>query len=131
MSRSMRRTQLASALVALLDLAGCARAPAPVANAPAPSLPQGVVEYGVIASLRPVVRPISGPGASILAAVGMGGTAGAQAAVPNETEFVIRVDNGRTLSVMQPNDQNFHAGEHVVLSRGTRTRILRVGSPES
>jgi outer membrane lipoprotein SlyB len=61
----------------------------------------------------------------------MGAAAGAQAAVPADTEFVIRVDNGRTLSVMQANDQNFHAGERVAISRGARTRILRVGSPES
>jgi outer membrane lipoprotein SlyB len=131
MSRSMRRTVLTLALVASLDLAGCSQASAPPANAPAQSLPQAGVEYGVIASLRPVARPIGGPGASILAAVGMGGAAGAQAAVPAETEFVIRADDGRTLSVMQPNDQDFHAGERVALSRGARTRIVRLGSPES
>jgi outer membrane lipoprotein SlyB len=127
----MRRTVLATALFASLDLAGCTPASAPPANAPAQLLPQTGMEYGVIASLRPVARPIGGPGTSILAAVGMGGAAGAQAAVPAETEFVIRSDDGRTLSVMQSNDQNFHAGERVALSRGARTRVVRPAPPGS
>jgi outer membrane lipoprotein SlyB len=40
-------------------------------------------------------------------------------------EFVVRLDDGQTLSVVQPNEQNLRPGDRVTLQRGPRTRILR------
>lgn len=113
------------------------------------------VSYGVIVSMRPVtvqgqqsgVGTLGGavlggaagsyiggrdPRANILGAVAgaiVGGVAGnaAEGALGKGTaiEFVIREDNGRTITVVQTNEDNFQPGERVVLSRGARTRIAR------
>ncbi len=72
------------------------------------------------------------PRANILGAVAgaiIGGVAGtaAEGALSSGTavEFVIREDDGRTITVVQTNEDNFQPGERVVLSRGARTRIAR------
>jgi outer membrane lipoprotein SlyB len=41
-------------------------------------------------------------------------------------EFVIREDDGRTITVVQTNEENFRPGDRVALSRGARTRLARV-----
>ena len=72
------------------------------------------------------------PRANILGAVAgaiVGGVAGSAAegslSQGTAVEFVIREDNGRTITVVQTNEDNFQPGERVVLSRGARTRIAR------
>ncbi len=129
MRRPIRDIPLASPLLLALLLAGCAPHAGPVADT-SHQVPLGGVEYGVIASLRPVAVPVDPAERRILAAIGMGPAlnrdrAANQAPPPSEMEFIIRADDGRTLSVMQPNDQDFHAGERVALSPGPRTRVAR------
>ena len=70
--------------------------------------------------------------AGIIGAVGgaiLGGLAGSAAEKSlsggNAVEFIIREDNGQTISVVQTNEENFQSGERVILSRGARTRIAR------
>lgn len=73
---------------------------------------------------------------NILGAVGgalVGGLVGyaAENAVSTgqAVEFIIQEDNaGTPISVVQTNEDNFRPGERVVLSRGARTRIARVGT---
>jgi outer membrane lipoprotein SlyB len=73
--------------------------------------------------------------ANILGAVGgalVGGLVGAMAENAASTgtavEFIIQEDNsGSPISVVQTNEDNFHPGDRVVLSRGSRTRLARAG----
>lgn len=111
------------------------------------------VTYGVIVSMRPVTvqSQTTGVGALGGAAVGatagsfigrndvranilgavVGGVAGAVAGNAVEKsvstgqamEFIIRQDDGSTVSVVQTNEENFHPGDRVVLTRGARTHI--------
>jgi len=113
------------------------------------------ISYGVIVSMRTVqvqgqsggVGTVGGavaggvagsylgrgdPRAGILGAVGgaiLGGVAGTAAekslSSGQAVEFIIREDNGQTISVVQTNEDNFHPGERIVLSRGARTHIAR------
>ena len=111
------------------------------------------VSYGVIVSIRPVTVAARDTGlgglggaavgatagsfigrndvrANILGAI-VGGVAGAVAgnAIENSVntgqaaEFIIREDDGNTVSVVQTNEEGFRPGDRVVLTRGARTHI--------
>ena len=113
------------------------------------------VSYGVIVSMRQVtvqggssgVGTFGGaaagatagsfiggdPRSRILGAIGgaiiggLTGTAVEGAATGGQAmEFIIREDNGQTISVVQTNEEAFQPNERVVLTRGARTRIGRV-----
>lgn len=113
------------------------------------------VSYGVIVSERPVtvqgqptgVGAMGGavaggvagsyiggrdPRANILGAVGgaiLGGVVGNAVeggmSTGTAVEFVIREDDGRTITVVQTNELNLQPGERVALTRGARTRLSR------
>jgi outer membrane lipoprotein SlyB len=115
-------TRLALALTALLGVSACAPGGA---NSPAPGAIGGAgrASYGVIVSCRPIEAAAGGDvRGAILGAVG--GAAG-QGASEAAFEFIIREDNGQTLSVVQTNAAGLRPGERVVLSMGTRTRLSR------
>jgi outer membrane lipoprotein SlyB len=101
-------------LVGLLGVSGCASAPPPPPVAHTDNLVRGV-----IVSMRPI--PVF-PGAqsTILAAFGSPTTA---AQTPS-TEFIIRADNGATISVVQGNAEKFQPGERIGLAPGDRTRVI-------
>ena len=70
--------------------------------------------------------------ANIIGAVGgaiVGGIVGSVVengvSTGNAVEFIIREDDGQTISVVQTNEEQFSPGERVVLTRGARTRIAR------
>jgi outer membrane lipoprotein SlyB len=122
------RHGLRAAILPALVLASCSPAAKPVAAVPQPA----PMEYGIIASLRPVLQAApngvaTDPGARILAAIGVGVPAGVGTA-PGEAEFVIRADDGRTLSIMQANDKNFRAGQRVALSGGPRMQVVSLAA---
>jgi outer membrane lipoprotein SlyB len=111
------------------------------------------VSYGIIVSMRNVevqgapsgVGTVGGavaggvagsyighgdPRAGIIGVIGgaiLGGLAGNAiergVSTGNAVEFIIREDNGQTISVVQTNEENFHPGERVVITRGARTRL--------
>lgn len=115
------------------------------------------VSYGVIMSMRGVIVQNNGGGgigtlagaaaggvagsfigggarANVLGAIGgavLGGVVGG--AIENganqgqAVEFIIREDSGQTISVVQTNEEDFHPGERVILTRGARTRIGHAG----
>jgi outer membrane lipoprotein SlyB len=129
----------ALALTALLGTASCAPGPAgPTVTAAGQAAP---VDYGVIVAVRPVPQPISGraagprpgdrPGdvrATILAAVADTPAAADAAPAPGQPtifEFIIRRDDGQTLSVVQANHESLRPGERVALASGARTRLSR------
>ena len=144
----------AACLVALLGLSACA-GPRNTNTTYSPSDigRSAQVSYGVIVSMRPVtiqgqsgVGTLGGaaaggvagsfiggdPRVNTLGAIGgaiLGGLAGTAVERSVNTgeamEFIIREDDGQTVSVVQTNEERFQAGERVVLTRGARTRIGR------
>jgi len=40
-------------------------------------------------------------------------------------EFIVRADDGATLSIVQANDQGFRTGDRVVIVRDAQTRLAR------
>jgi outer membrane lipoprotein SlyB len=40
-------------------------------------------------------------------------------------EFIVRADDGATLSIVQANDQGFRMGDRVVIVRAAQTRLAR------
>lgn len=116
------------------------------------------VAYGVIQSMRPVAVQGQTTGIGAIAGGVAGGAAGSLIGNNNVTaniigatagalaggllgntversmssgtavEFIIRQDNGRTISVVQTNEENLRPGDRVMLSFGASTRITRAGS---
>lgn len=151
----MRILPLMLALCVAANLAGCAPANTNTTYTSADIGRTAQIAYGVIVSMREVrvqgqptgVGAVGGaaagavagsyiggrdPRANVLGAIGgalLGGLAGS--AVENSAssgvavEFIIREDNGHTISVVQTNEDQFRPGERVVLTRGARTRIAR------
>jgi outer membrane lipoprotein SlyB len=117
----MRAVRIAALLSAALALVACApRHPAATISA-APDI-AAHASHGTIVSLRPL--PAAGSvEASILGMIG-GGPA-ANAAALSSVEFIVREDDGGTISVVQANAQNLLAGERVVIARGARTSVVR------
>lgn len=86
-------------LLGLVVLTGCARVP-PVPAAQVVSLARGQV-----VSVRSVALP-AGSGA----------------------EFVVRLDDGRTVSIVQGVEAGLRPGERVILTQGARVLLAREGS---
>jgi len=113
------------------------------------------VSYGVIQSMRPVAVQGQPTGLGAVAGGVAGGAAGSligrndvtaniigavagavagglagnaiEKGVSSGTavEFIIREDDGRTISVVQTNEDNFRPGERVIITSGARTRLAR------
>ncbi len=140
-----------------LALAGCAaRSKAVVAPAaahaaapwplPAATHATGEVSYGTIIAERAVDASAgASPGASagaparaaaidlrssILTAIGAPGPAalsGGDPATGNQTEFIIREDDGGTISVVEGDATRFRRGERVMIIRGPETKLAPLG----
>lgn len=61
--------------------------------------------------------------AALLADGAAGETQGGEPLV----EFIVRADEGETLSIVQGNEPGFHTGDRVVILRDDRTRLTRPG----
>ena len=113
----MRLTRYLLSLVTLAGIAGCAPAnPPKVAVQPTAA--------GTILSMRPV-EPHAGvaPLRAALLTDGSGQDDDNRALV----EFIVRADDGATLSIVQSNAAGFRKGDHVIIVRGDRTRLARPG----
>jgi len=140
----------AAALIAAVALAGCA--PTSSNTYSRDQLNQAaIVETGRIISMRTVPVETSGDtGALVGAGVGgvagsfiggdwrsnllagiagavVGGVAGSAAeragTASNATEFIVEVDGGGTIAVVQTNDDALRVGDRVTILRGQRTRL--------
>jgi len=115
-----------AALSLLAGLAACAPAPPAIPYAAGDAVRIAQVGTGVIVAMRQEEvqgNPAGGARARIVSVVGGGaGQRDTRAAV----EFIIRTDDGQTISVVQANEDRFRPGERVLLARGgARTRIQR------
>ncbi|MCW3473086.1 outer membrane lipoprotein [Limobrevibacterium gyesilva] len=158
MFRTTRNLAAATILVAVLGVAACAPTNTNTTYTGADIGRTASVSYGVIVSMRPVTVQADQTGVGTLGGAALGATAGsfigrndvrgnilgavggaiiggiAGSAVEkgvstgSAVEFIIREDNGQTISVVQTNEDGFRPGERVMLTRGARTRIARTGS---
>jgi outer membrane lipoprotein SlyB len=106
-------------VVALGGIAGCATVGPPTASAPSVT-----VRTGTILSMR-----AASPSATIDSARGILLAGGVERDDNDRSlvEFIVRADDGATLSIVQPNDAGFRTGDRVVIERGDRTRLTRPG----
>lgn len=62
---------------------------------------------------------------------GLGGGAAEEALTKSTgTEFVVQLDNGQTISVVEANDENLVPGDRVMVLQGGRTRVVRDSAPQ-
>jgi hypothetical protein len=107
-----RIARLAALIV--LNVSACAPARTDVIPAAAPARgPNGVIV---------TIRPMTATSNAVLAVLNEG-TAVRTGRLEAETEFIIREDGGRTISVVQTDADGLKAGERVALTGGARTRI--------
>ncbi len=109
-------------LLALIAVAGCAQ---PITRAPqavdTPSAPLGA---GTILSMRTVTSPAGQEPWRALLLAGAGADDGGER---QQVEFIVRADDGATLSIVQPNESDFRPGDRVIILRGARTHLARPG----
>jgi hypothetical protein len=99
-------------MAALLVLAGCAQhAVRPATEAATPSPIRATV-----VAIRHL--PTTTTGAPVLQAIGSKPTAGAAGA-----EYILRTEDGRLISLVQPDDPAVKRGDQVVLVDGQRLRL--------
>jgi len=110
---------LRTASFCLLLLTGCATH----AEQPVPVVAQTGASHaglrGIILAMRPVPTANAAPARVLLS--GLDAPNGIDAA--SVYEFIIRTDDGSTISIVQPRMNGMHAGEPVTIVRGAETRI--------
>jgi outer membrane lipoprotein SlyB len=115
----LRPTIYLLCLVTLAGFAGCAPA-----NAPKPAVQPASVAMGTILSMRAVdSRSAIDPMRAALLAGGSASGDGDRSLV----EFIVRADDGATLSIVQSNESGFRAGDRVAILRDDPTRLGRPG----
>lgn len=122
MSQPCRPPALAAILLGI-SLSGCT--PPPPAAQPAPA---AGVSYGVIAAARAAGARPADARANVLRAVGFQ-AAGSGSGAAGAVEFIVRSDDGGTVSVMQYNQESLRPGDRVVIARFPRTRIALAPAP--
>jgi outer membrane lipoprotein SlyB len=106
--------------VLLAGAAGCAPAkpPSPAAVQPAS------VSTGTILSMRAVAaRASQDPLRAAMLTTGGSPNDGGRSLV----EFIVRTDDGATLSIVQTNEPGFRSGDRVVIIRDDQTHLARPG----
>jgi len=105
-------------LLLLATLSGCAT---PSAQAPAPTAAGG---GGTILLMRDVNAPSGGePWRTVL----LSDSGGRDRDRHNLVEFIVRADDGATLSIVQSNELGFRTGDRVVIVHDGQTRLARSG----
>lgn len=120
-------------MLSALALAGCASVPAgkiTTGRAEAPINRAAGATYGtIVATHRPAPSGRIGSDtidAKILTALGEAPDPLPEGGTNNDTEreFIVREDDGQTVSVMQGDQPSLTPGERVLVVRGSETRIL-------
>jgi hypothetical protein len=114
---------LCCCLIALAGSAGCSASNSPSPGAAAPVAHVASGKGGRILSMRPVTLRT---GQDTWRAVLLADTGAANAAEPGNTaltEFIVRSDDGATLSIVQANTPGFRPGDRVTILQGENTRL--------
>ena len=118
-TQTLPLTLLLLGLIALAGIAGCAPAnPPPVATQPA------TISAGTILSMRAVYAHA---GDDPLHAALLTDSARANDRSRSLVEFIVRADDGATLSIVQVNEAGFHTGDRVVILHDETTHLARPG----
>jgi outer membrane lipoprotein SlyB len=150
-AKPLPRPALGLALLLAALAAGCARAPGPSVYESRETQQAAVVERGTIVSMRPV--QVEGTGrtgtliggaaggvagsfiggdwrSNLLAGIAgavVGGVAGGAAeramTGTTATEFIVELERGGTIAVVQGNEEGLRVGDRVTVLRGERTRL--------
>ncbi len=123
----MRIPAFCLGFLALVVLAGCAR-PAPLATTnPSPAPQSAPFSAGTILSMRAVSTSTgSAPWRAALLAAASGSSGGSDSPAPL-TEFIVRADDGATLSIVQSNKLDLHTGDRVVIRFEPTVQLARPG----
>ena len=113
-------------LFAAAGIAGCAPTNLPASGSPVTAAQPAAISAGRILSMR-VVSTQTTPSswrALFLADAGATGAAsdGGNGAL---VEFIVRTDDGSTLSVVQANEREFHTGDRVIILHDGNARLVR------
>lgn len=120
----MRIPAIRPGFLAIVVLVGCAR-PAPLATNPSPARPSTPFSAGTILSMRAVATPAgSAPWRAALLAAASGGSDGSTSPALL-TEFIVRADDGATLSIVQSNKLDLHTGDRVVIRYEPTVQLVR------
>jgi outer membrane lipoprotein SlyB len=110
----------------LLSMTGCATGHASIGRtAPLSGARSSPSSRGVILSARQVMLQIAGGENGVLGALGAPASEGM--AMAPAAEFIVRQDDGRVISVIEPVPNGFHPGQHVRIERGIHTRLRPLG----
>ena len=123
----MRILAFCLGILALVVLGGCAR-PAPLATNPSPAPQSTPFSAGTILSMRAVSTSTgSAPWRAALLAAASGSTGGSTASEPAAPliEFIVRADDGATLSIVQPNNLDLHMGDRVMIRYEPTVQLAR------
>jgi outer membrane lipoprotein SlyB len=116
------------ALLALLGVAGCAQAVSNTATPAATIARPAIATEGTILSLRVVTMQSDQPAWRVaLLADASGATTPIENSGGQLTEFIVQVDGGATISVVQINLAMFRPGDRVVVLHDGQTHIARPG----
>lgn len=156
MPRAGRAFRALAVLLPLFGVAACAGTPANSTYSGYGLGRTASVTYGTIVSMRNVMVQGQPSGVGAVGGAALGGVAGsfiggdsfrgnllgaiggallgglAGSAVESSidrgqaVEFIIRQDDGQTISVVQTNENNFHPGQRVAIIRGDRTRLAPI-----
>jgi outer membrane lipoprotein SlyB len=126
---TLRYWTLCLGLVMMVAVAGCAPTN-PVTPASTTTGQPAAARNGTILSMRKVTVP-AGQDSWRKQLVGSSDLqrAGDSNAAPL-TEFIVRTDDGTTLSIVQANALGLHPGDRVVILRGTGTHLARPDAAE-
>jgi hypothetical protein len=110
-------------VLALIVLAGCT-SPAPIATKQSTAPP---LSTGIILSMRAIGGSAAAtPWRAALLATASGGSDANDRPAPL-TEFIVRADDGATLSIVQSNKLDLHTGDRVVIRYEPTAELARPG----
>ena len=114
------------ALFAMASAAGCTATTTPAAVSPGSASHAVVAKGGTILSMRSVNAQSDTASWRAALLAGAGGSGGAaRGGESTLVEFIVRTDDGSTLSVVQANEAGFHSGDRVIILRNDQTRLAR------
>lgn len=114
--------------LSLAGLSGCAGHAPGTASLSSPTTVSGVAApsgrtYATVAAVRPASPASTQGSGAILSAMGISPNAGGS----KESEVVVRMDDGRILSVLQADTAGLTPGTQVVIVPGATPRVVRPG----
>jgi outer membrane lipoprotein SlyB len=116
----LQLTTYPAVFILLAGVAGCAPAKPP----PPASVQPASVSAGTILSMRTVAaRASQDPLRTAMLTTGAAPNDGGRSLV----EFIVRTDDGATLSIVQTNEPGFRSGDRVVIIRDDLTHLARPG----